>query len=224
MAKGKTRYYKKKRPLPKWSINRKKQLIFRNKSNRYFSNTNKRKSEQQTNNWKNQRQNTIRSSIVSRACNLTENLVDYYHVVNCYTSGRGIEEVVLKVLSDVVRPGHQIFCSTVNWLSATPDGFTKDGDIPVEVKTCAIGNVRDVILKNYHQLQFSILCADKPKIILISYIFSNKCLDIVEVYRDQSFIESCLLFLEYAFFKYVSSTRMTSIFKTSFRFHKKNLF
>lgn len=73
---------------------------------------------------------------------------------------------------------------------------------PVEIKIKYNGDINDVIRTYYHQLQFIIHCAKTDSLILCIY-FVDKGFSVVEVLRDENFIQICLPKLEYTFYQHL---------------------
>lgn len=217
MGRRKIPYYHKKRQLPKWTPLRSKMLIYNNIIRIYRAFSKKLPVYQTSKEWKNRRKLTIPSSLTKKAVECPINFIEYYHIVKCHTIGIAIEQICLSGISTCLKPGYQIFSKLYPYLSATPDAFTKAENLSIEIKSAIKGNVVDVIRNNYHQLQFTIFCCDSPLIIQFAYILTGKFY-MVNVYRDQDFINSCLPNIEFTFYKYIFKFNDQFTFDDLFKF------
>lgn len=95
-------------------------------------------------------------------------------VINFYSAGIAIEEIVLELLKGRIIPGPQIFSMESPYISATPDGFMSNEGIPVEIKTKQHGSINDVIRLHYHQIQFIMYCANSNTLILMACIYNTE--------------------------------------------------
>jgi hypothetical protein len=203
MRNQKLSYFTKKRKLPTWNTQRRNDLIVRNKIKRFVNKKYKEPAEQGTDKWIIQRNITIPSSLVRKAIGSSDKFLEYYETGPVNTLGMLIEDIFLYFFRSKLKKGHQIFNSKRLWLSATPDAFRISDNIPVEIKTKIKGKVLDVIKAHYHQLQLSIYCADSDRIIVIIYLLNNQ-FSVLELFRDDHFINECLPRLDFAFYQYIA--------------------
>lgn len=155
--------------------------------------------KQRTQQWENERRVRIPSSLVQRAVSCTDSYLDYYGGSFCENDiGHLIEAKIIEAISSEATQTGLIVHPNFQWLRCSPNGFRKSDSIPIEVKTTqSVRPIRDVIITNYHQLQFELFCCQTDKIILIYY--SNQQLKFAFVYRDDLFISKCLSKLKWVF-------------------------
>ncbi len=202
MASRKLRYYIKKRKRPVLTEDGRRAITVSNKMRFCEQLQPKVKANQGTVRWHKKRIISIPSSLVKKAVNCTDEFTKYYETVELYSIGSAVEASLLKVFDNTIRPGHQIISTENPWLSATPDGFMRQNNCPVEIKTAQKGSVRAIIMKHYHQLQFTMYCAGSNKLLLIVYVI-GKHISANYVSRDPLFISNCLPRLEYSFYKHI---------------------
>ena len=155
-----------------------------------------------TQQWYNLRQITIPSSLIRKAVSGSGKFLQYYETIDVYSAGVAIESVVLDLFKNQIEKGKQIFAKITPYISAPPDGFLIRDNTPVEIKTKLHGSLDNVIRLHYHQIQFTMYCAGSNKLILIVYII-NQNFDIVEVKRDEAFIQHYLPRVNYACFPFL---------------------
>lgn len=202
MVKLKESYYKKKRPLPSWSQDRKNRLIFENIMKKYRILPKKQPGEGYSHQWYILRKLSIPSSLIRKALSGTDNFLSYYEAFDYYSPGIAIEMVILTIFDNIIMKGYQRFSKLTPWISCTPDGFLRSNNQPVEIKTRNSGSLDELIRTHYHQLQFNIYCCNSEFITLIAYIF-DMSFYVVDLKRDENFFNNCLPMLEFSFFKYL---------------------
>lgn len=191
MGKGKTDYGKRKHLLPEWNENRQKCLVFNNKMKIYKTIHQKATAQQYSYNWYKYRKVSIPSSLIRKAVGGSESFLRHYEIMEMYSAGIAVEAVLLALFKDKISSGLQTFSSLFPYISASPDRFIKGEGIPVEIKTKEKGSLEDIVRLHYHQIQFTMFCGEKDRLLLIAYIY-NQMFDIVEIQRDQPFIDYCL--------------------------------
>jgi len=135
---------------------------------------------------------------------VSDKFTEYYSTMHGVTLGMQIEGIFLDILRNHLKKGHQIFNDKQLWLSATPDAFTINDNIPVEIKTKNKGTLLEVIRSHYHQLQMTMYCANSPVLLLIIYILTDKFY-VVKLYKDKNFIIECLHRLEKVFLTHITN-------------------
>lgn len=149
-----------------------------------------------TDQWCEERKIRISASIVRRAMSMTNNYLNYIKGKPQTHIGVSIEMTIIENLPSYlfrtgiwVREDHQ-------WLMATPDGFHKSLNIPVEVKYNWKGTpLKQVMKKHYPQLQLQMFCTNKQQLLLIVY---DGMLSTTIVQRDESYINKLLYRLRIA--------------------------
>lgn len=81
---------------------------------------------------------------------------------------------------------------------------------PVEVKTKNKGCAKDVISDHYYQLQFTMFCAESDSMIIIVYLL-DKQFYVLELFRDNYFIDVCLPLLDFAFYTNLANIEVSAL-------------
>ena len=109
MAKRKLKYYKKARLLPKWNDMRRIETVFNNKMMKYSNIERLKYIDGHDVSQYRLRYHTIPSSLIKKAITCNDHFRYYYDIIDVYSAGIAVEQVVLSLFTDLISKGTQVF-------------------------------------------------------------------------------------------------------------------
>lgn len=202
MGRRKERYAKPKPKLPKWTERRRSNLICMNMYRKMLGLYGREQYRGKRVSSYYLRTETIPSSLIRKAMNAKENFMDHYETHYCYSPGIACEEALITMFAAIIAPGFQVISKDTPFLSATPDGFCKESNIPIEIKTSENKDCGNMMRFHYHQFQFIMYCTNSRYMYVILYQMKVD-FKFFRMERDQNFICECLRIIEYSYFRCV---------------------